>query len=182
MLMLTTESAKDFATARRRALLERWLNFLARRPSHLLIFDDVKRILQLQNSAYKGLHEIDVQNIIGSVGKHRHFSRSFFPNNDRDELRWRRVDELYHQHGFEPIEVFQVDNVYFVRDGHHRVSVNRTHNVPTIEAYVTEYKSPLPVTKDDDLTSLSLKARCAASGTSTKKRTPAALTTILGLS
>ncbi len=178
--MLTTESAKDFATARRRAFLEPWLNFLGRRPKDLLNFDQVKQILQLHASAYKGLHEIDVCKIIGSVGKHHQFSRNFFPKTDRDELRWRRVDELFHQHGFEPIEVFQVDDAFFVRDGHHRVSVNRTHNVPTIEAYVTEYKSPQPVTKEDDLTSLSLKARRAAIGTSVKTRAPALLVVGVG--
>jgi len=178
MLMLTIESAKDFATARRRALLERWLNILAHRPKDLLSFDMVKRTLQLQDSAYRGLHEIELQKIIGSVGKHRHFSRYFYPKNDRDELRWRRVDELFHRHGFEPIEVYQVDDAYFVRDGHHRVSVNRTHNVPTIEAYVTEYKSPLPVNKNDDLKSLIFKMRRAASGTLAKKRAPATLTIV----
>ena len=178
MLMLTTESAKDFATARQRAFLEKWFNFLAHRPKDLLSFDKVKQILKLQDSAYKGLHEIELRKIVGSVGKHHHFSRNFYPKNDRDEQRWRRVDELFHQHGFEPIEVFQVDEAYFVRDGHHRVSVNRTHNVPTIEAYVTEYRSPLPVNKDDDLKSLILKVRRTAVGNSTEKRAPATLMAI----
>ena len=39
---------------------------------------------------------------------------------------------------FPPIDVYKLGNLYFVRDGHHRVSVGRSLGANSIEAYVTE--------------------------------------------
>jgi hypothetical protein len=54
-----------------------------------------------------------------------------------------------------------VGEVYFVRDGNHRVSVARAHGSKTIEAYVIEYKTPVPIGPDDDLDDLLLKGEHA---------------------
>jgi len=43
-----------------------------------------------------------------------------------------------------------VDEVYFVRDGNHRVSVARQVGAETIEAHVWEYPSRVPLNDDDD--------------------------------
>ena len=40
--------------------------------------------------------------------------------------------------GLPPIDVFRVGELYFVRDGHHRVSVAIALRLRTIDAYVTE--------------------------------------------
>ena len=157
MSTLTAQSAKDFATARQQIFIKNCLNFLLRRPNDLLAFEEVKQLLKLRDSVYRGLHEIELDTIIGSAGKHRDFTRTFRPKNYKAEDRWRRVDELFHKQGFEPIEVYKVGQVYFVRDGHHRVSVNRTHHIPTIEAYVVEYSTPVSITKEDNLASIRLK-------------------------
>jgi hypothetical protein len=48
-----------------------------------------------------------------------------------------------------PVELFKIGDVYFVRDGNHRVSVARTNGASHIEAVVTEVKTPIPLTVDD---------------------------------
>jgi hypothetical protein len=48
-----------------------------------------------------------------------------------------------------PVELFKIGDVYFVRDGNHRVSVARANGVTHIEARVTEVKTPIPLTVDD---------------------------------
>lgn len=155
--MLTTESASEFSSARKQALIEEWLNFFTGRPNDLLSFEEVRQNLRLQDSTYKGLKEIELDKIVGSVGRYRDFTRTFLPKSDEVENRWRRVDAVAHDLGYPPIEVFQVGNVYFVRDGNHRVSVARTHKAKTIEAYVIEYKCPVPIETDDDLDDILLK-------------------------
>jgi hypothetical protein len=156
--MLTTESATEYTAARQRASMEEWLSFFTGRPNDLLSFEEVKQNLRLQDSAYKGLQEIEIDKIVGSTGRYRDFTRSFLPRTDETEDRWRRVDAIAHeQQGFPPIEVYKVGEVYFVRDGNHRVSVNKAHQVNTIEAYVIEYKTSVPITKDDDLDDILLK-------------------------
>ena len=44
-----------------------------------------------------------------------------------------------------PVELYKIgDGSYFVVDGHHRVSVARYHDVPTVEAAVSEFHPKLP--------------------------------------
>lgn len=101
--------------------------------------------------AAKGLQQIDVDKVVGSVGRYREFTRSFLPKDKRVASRWRQVDELFYEKGFEPIKVYKVSHIYFVMDGNHRVSVSRAHGLKTIEAYVIEFFSPAPIYPEDDL-------------------------------
>lgn len=157
MSLLTPESAQDFTNARKQAIREEWLNWFTGRPNDLLSFEEVKQNLRLQDSTYKGLHEIELDKIIGSTGRYRDFTRTFLPKHDETEDRWRRVDAITYDQGYPSIEVYKVGDVYFVRDGNHRVSVARMHGSKTIEAYVIEYKTPVPISKDDDLDDILLK-------------------------
>jgi hypothetical protein len=48
-----------------------------------------------------------------------------------------------------PVEHYKIGEAYFVVDSHHRVSVARYHDVPTVEAAVSEFHpklsaAPLP--------------------------------------
>ena len=155
--MLTTQSKSEFTTARQRAFIEEWLSAFTGKSSELLSFVEVEQNLHLQDSSYKGLQEIELDKIIGSTGRYQDFTRTFFPKNEITEDRWRRVDAIAHDQGYPPIEVYQVGNVYFVRDGNHRVSVARMHKAKTIEAYVIEYKTSVPIDKDDDMDAILLK-------------------------
>jgi hypothetical protein len=156
--MLTHESASEYTAARKKAFMEEWLNFFTGRPNDLLSFEEVKQNLRLQDSAYRGLQEIELDKIVGSTGRYRDFTRTFLPKTDETEQRWRRIDAIVHDlQGFPPIEVYKVGEVYFVRDGNHRVSVAKQHGATTIEAYVIEYKTSVPITKDDDLDDILLK-------------------------
>lgn len=150
--LLTAKSGNDFESARQKAFIEEWLNYFTGRPTDLLSFEEVKHNLRLQDSSYKGLQEIELDKIVGSIGRYRDFTRTFLPKNDQTSERWRRVDTVATDlQGYPPIDVYKVGDVYFVRDGNHRVSVTRTHGAKTIEAYVTEYKTLVPIGKDDDL-------------------------------
>ena len=62
---------------------------------------------------------------------------------------FRRVDAVADNIGFPPIDVYKVGDVYFVRDGNHRVSVARELEAPTIQAYVTEVRTKVPLSPDD---------------------------------
>lgn len=155
--MLTPQSQQEFTSARQRAFIEEWLSYLTGRPSDLLSFEEVKEKLRLQDASYKGLQEIELDKIVGSTGRYRDFTRTFLPKSDQTASRWRRIKAVADEQGFPPIEVYQVGEVYFVRDGNHRVSVARLNGAKTIEAYVIEYKTDVPIDKDDDLDDILLK-------------------------
>ena len=51
--------------------------------------------------------------------------------------------------GLPPVELYKLGEVYFVRDGNHRVSVARANGASHIEAYVIEVKTDVPITAHD---------------------------------
>ena len=75
--MLTSQSNTEFSNARQRAFIGEWLNFLTGRPNDLLSFEEIRKELRLQDSAYKGLQEIELEKIVGSTGRYRDFNRAF---------------------------------------------------------------------------------------------------------
>ncbi len=152
---------RDFRRARRRAALEKLWARIQKRPVDLLPFEPVQRYLRGYPLVFQGLQEIPLDAIVGSVGRYRDFTRHFFPLQSDDEARWTKVLRLQHEHGLPPIEVYKVGEVYFVKDGHHRVSVARSTGAPTIEAYVTEVQAPVPLSPDDDPRTAILKAEAA---------------------
>lgn len=65
---------------------------------------------------------------------------------------------LHSQLGLPPIEVYQVGDAYFVRDGNHRVSVARANGLHDIEAYVTRIETPVSIDASTRPQDLLLKA------------------------
>ena len=65
------------------------------------------------------------------------------------------------QHGLPPIEAYKIGEVYFVKDGNHRVSVARQMDLPSIQGYVTEIKTKVSLSPEDNPDSLILKAEYA---------------------
>jgi len=150
---------QDFKQARRRAALQQVLSRLTGKSTELLAYEDVRKKLRGTNPVPRGLQEIPLDAIVGSVGRYQDFTRTFLPRQQSDEQRWARVKAAATTLGLPPIEVYQVGNAYFVIDGHHRVSVARQLGVPTIPAYVTEVRTRVPLSAGDDPAELICKAR-----------------------
>ena len=143
------EAEGNFNSARWHAFLEDVMGLLCRRPKGLLSFDEVKRKLDLLSSRDRGVYEIPLDKIVGSVGRCCEFTRTFWPRREELRKRWQRVFTLIHSaSGLSPIEVYQVGDIYFVFDGHHRVSVMRQIGLKVIEAHITEFVSPIRLTTD----------------------------------
>lgn len=143
------EAERNFNSARRHAFLEDAVGLLRGRPKDLLSFDEVRRRLGLLSSRDRGVSEIPLDKIVGSVGRFREFTCTFWPRREELRVRWQRVFTCVHSSsGLPPIEVYQVGDVYFVSDGHHRVSVARQIGLKVIEAHITEFVSPIRLTTD----------------------------------
>ncbi len=151
------DSLRDFDRARRRAFIQSILSLVTRQSLDLLPFERVREQLRLRNRNFKGLQEVPLNQIAGSVGRYQDFTRTFLPRSSDLRERWAAVEDQVKAGGLPPVELYQVGDVYFVRDGNHRVSVARAQGAPTIEAYVWEYPSPVPLGPDDDLDDLLVK-------------------------
>lgn len=131
------------------------------RSADLLAFEDVRKGLRLGRKNYKGLQDIPLSQIRGSVGRYRDFTRTFLPRGSQLRQRWERVNALAYAKGMAPIEVYQVGDAYFVLDGNHRVSVARQIGNTTIEAHVWEYPTPVGLSADADVDELFIKTEYA---------------------
>lgn len=84
-----------------------------------------------------GIRNVPIADIVGSINRVQDFDRSFMPAQGHTRERWMSVDRAYHRGiPLPPIELYQIDDAYFVVDGHHRISVARSHGQLYIEAHV----------------------------------------------
>ena len=138
------EGRNAFQSARGQAFWQDMISLLRGKPAELLSFDEIKTRLRLREESYRGLQEVPLDRIVGSVGRYRDFTASFLPKNAKMQDRWSRVyAQANSMQGMPPIELYKIDDVYFVRDGNHRVSVARQMGQKSIEAHVTELPTPI---------------------------------------
>ncbi len=138
----------DFRDARRKAAFRQVMARLTGNSTELLSYDSVTRQLGPLGSAERGLQDIPLDAIAGSVGRPNDFTREFLPRHDSDLERWTKVRMVAADPGsggLPPIKVYQVGAAYFIIDGHHRVSVARLMGATHIQAYVTEVRTRAPL-------------------------------------
>jgi len=138
----------DFTRARRRAYLRALVARVRRQhtSNRLLSFDEVRRELSVANKRlHRGTRVVEVDQIVGSVGRWGDFDRTFLPARASVGHKWKRIDRAFQRgEDLPPVELYEIGDSYFVVDGHHRVSVARYHDVPTVEAAVAEFHPKLP--------------------------------------
>src|SRR5580692_5246532 len=140
----------DFLRVRRHQAMSRLVHRLMREPDDvnmILPFSEVIDAVGIEGEQYLGLQTIKLDTIVGTVDSTRDFDRRFRPTTARVRERWERM-ALAQRRGesIPPIEVYQVGDLYFVQDGHHRVSIAIAEGATTIEAYVTEERTAVPAT------------------------------------
>jgi hypothetical protein len=126
------------------------LGMITGADTSLYSYDEVANRLNARQQIDKGPQMVPLAQIVGSVGRYRDFTRSFLPRAGVNQERWARLDAaLNSMEGFPPIDLLKIGEVYFVRDGNHRVSVARANDASHVEAYVTEIETDVPLTLDD---------------------------------
>ena len=139
---LSAQAEKDFASARRKALLRRIGAFLRRDrgSNRLLSFEEAARGLGALEQVRLGIRDVPVSKIVGSVGRYTDFDRAFLPSKGYLGERWKRIDRMMQRSGrLPPVSLYKIGEDYFVLDGNHRVSVARYHGVERIDAQVIEF-------------------------------------------
>jgi hypothetical protein len=132
----------DFGRALRKARLRRLMLRLRGKPAAsgtAPSFDEVQGSLRAYNRVHRGIRVVDLEKIVGSVGRSKDFDRSFMPLRAAAGERWKRVDlAFYRDQVLPPVSLYKLGDTYFVEDGNHRISVARYHGIPDVEADVTE--------------------------------------------
>ncbi len=152
---------EDFRHARAKARLKHFWAIVTGESLDLLRFNEITEQLRTYGHSSKGLQEIPIRSIIGSVNRYKDFDRNFLPLQDHDETRWANVKALMTMPGspgLPPILVYKIGDVYFVLDGNHRVSIAKQMGIERIEAYVTEIQTKVPLSPDDSFEEVIIKA------------------------
>jgi uncharacterized ParB-like nuclease family protein len=140
---------REFDRARRAGFIQDILAPVRNQPADLLPFEEVRSRLHLSSQTYKGLQEVSLDQIVGSVARYHDFSRAFRPRRESLRRRWQRARKLHGR--LPPIDLYQVGDAYFVVDGNHRVSVARQAGAERIQAHVCQYETRVPVESNDNL-------------------------------
>jgi hypothetical protein len=137
----TSDAQDDFQRARRRQVVSQLSRRIGRDPDFdvILPFEEVVEALGRVEERYVGLQSVEIDRILGTVDRARGFDRQFRPTTARVRMRWERIANAARRgEPLPPISTYRIGEVYFVRDGHHRVSVARALGRNAIDAYVVE--------------------------------------------
>jgi hypothetical protein len=115
-------------------------NFLKGQSPELSNLSSVVKSICISNRHYQGIKSVEINKIRGSEGRTKDFDISFRPLLKNQQSRWQSVASArLADIPLPPIELVQVGDTYFVRDGHHRISVARALGEEYIEAVIISW-------------------------------------------
>jgi hypothetical protein len=123
------------------------LSDLTGRWRGLLFLEEAVQACAIQACIDDGTHTVAIAQICGSENRAADFDCDFNPLQDHTRDRWLGIaSALQRGRTLPPVALMQVGDRYFVRDGHHRISVARALGQTVIEATVKVWQvdQPLP--------------------------------------
>lgn len=154
----------DFHRLRGKAAFDRFWAGIRGESLDLLPYDEVSSKLRAVSQTNIGLKQVPLKNIVGSVNRTSDFDRNFRPLSDDDGSRWANVKAAMTSPltpGVPPVSLYKIGEAYFVMDGNHRISIAKQMGLDSIEAYVTEVRSKVPLSSSFTLEELAEKAALA---------------------
>lgn len=146
---LSSRVKADFSRARMKAFFNQVRGVIGGQPRTLLSYDEVKEKLRIGGPIYQGVQTVLVEKIAGSLNRYHQFDRAFLPLQDKLAERWQRINRAFYEDiSLPPVVLYKVGEVYFVVDGHHRVSVAREQGQLYIDAEVRECSTAVNITAD----------------------------------
>ena len=133
------DAAREFEEARSKAFWNRIISTITFRNNRLPTPADVLAGRPVVNTVDLGRQTVPIDRIVGSTERARatDFDRHFLPAQSHTRERWMSVNRAYQRGVTLPaLELHQIGEEYFVADGHHRVSVARSHGQRYIDAHV----------------------------------------------
>jgi len=114
---------------------------LSGRPGYLIPLTEVHAAGTVRARRAAGMQTVPIARIGGSEGRSRDFDRNFNPLRSHAMERWLRVAEAQQRGVSLPlVQLIRVGELYFVRDGHHRISVARALGQQEIDAEVVVWE------------------------------------------
>jgi hypothetical protein len=156
------DAQNDFMRARRHAAAARLAARLRGEPDDVrmvLPYEEVIAALGFVSERSLGARVVPLDVIVGTVDRDRDFDRSFRPTSGRVRSRWEHIAAAMRRgESLPPVDLLRIGEAYFVRDGHHRVSVARALGRTDIDSIVTEVITRVGAGKSLTLADLPMKS------------------------
>ena len=134
------QAAKLFWRVHNRGVLTKIWSRLTGRQHRLLALNDSRQSRSVNGAQYLGIMTVAMDKIGGSEGRSADFDVYFRPLKGHLRDRWISVAAARLQGvTLPPVELIHVGDVFYVRDGHHRISVARSLGQENIEAQVSSW-------------------------------------------
>jgi hypothetical protein len=145
--MLSQATDRLYARARDRGLWAQVWSMLTGHSRGLLPLEEIEATCTVHVHRSAVMRTVPLSQIRGSEGRSDEFDCDFNPLREHNKARWLNIAAA-RQRGkaLPPVELVQVAGIYFVLDGHHRISVARAMGQQNIEARVMIWRvtGPLP--------------------------------------
>lgn len=139
---IRSKAADLFLSANWHAKVNRLLAFFTRHSHRLPQLSENNDECSLRASHYAGEKVVEIEKIRGSESRGNDFDDESNPLTEKTRDRWLRIARAFlRNEALPPVELIQVDDTYYVRDGHHRVSVARSLGQAFIDAEVIAIQS-----------------------------------------
>ncbi len=134
-------AAQLYQTVRNWSRMHRIRSVLTRKSYHLFNLETIQAACTVRGCRYAGVRTVPIRQIRGSEGRCEDFDVNFSPLQTHTRERWLHI-AVARQAGEEmpPVKLIRIGEVYFVRDGHYRISVARALGQKEIEAEVTVWQ------------------------------------------
>jgi len=139
--MMVYKARAFFQQAQRKGMVRRIFAALTGRSNRLMDLSTLESQGHAYSQHYAGIRTVSISKIQGSEGRTKDFDRNFNPLSGRSLDRFTSIFVARQQDvPLPPVDLIQVGDVYFVRDGHHRLSVARAVGATEVDAEVTEFR------------------------------------------
>jgi hypothetical protein len=139
---MTAEALRLYETVHKQGVLGRIWSMLTGQPRRLLDLETIRRTANISSRHYAGIQTVPIAQIRGSEGRSAEFDTRFRPLQSHTKDRWVKMAVAQTEGRMLPlVELIQVGDTYFVRDGHHRISVAQALGQEEIEAVVTVWET-----------------------------------------
>lgn len=124
-----------------KARMRRLWAFITRTSGHLQELCNGQQAGHSREGAYVGMRTIAINTICGSEERAEDFDNFFRPLASHNRDRWLSVAEARLRGvSMPPVQLIEVSGRYYVRDGHHRISVAQALGESFVDAEVVRWQ------------------------------------------
>src|SRR5262249_52230774 len=118
------------------------LTGLRRKPQTLLEFADLALCEDyIQRQPRTHVVAVPISKIRGSLNRSADFDVDFHPLTTHTSERLKGITQrMKAGRSLPPVELVQINDIYYVRDGHHRIAAARSLGQDFIDAFIVLYK------------------------------------------